>query len=34
MNKFINAIPLLVLGILAYFSFAKAHLVALLPENK
>jgi hypothetical protein len=34
MNKFINAIPLLVLGILAYFYFAKAQLGALLPKQK
>jgi hypothetical protein len=34
MNKFINVIPLLVLGILAYFSFAKAQPGALLPKDK
>jgi hypothetical protein len=35
MNKFINAIPLVVLGILvAYFSFTEAQPGALLPKNK
>jgi hypothetical protein len=34
MNKFIHAIPLVVFGVLAYFSFAKAQPNALLPENK
>ena len=34
MNKFINAIPLLVLGIWAYFCFAKAQPGALLPKDK
>jgi hypothetical protein len=34
MNKSINTIPLLTLEILGYYSLIKAHLVALLPENK
>ena len=34
MNKFINAIPLIFIGVLGYFSFSKAQPRALLPENK
>ena len=34
MNKFINAIPLVILGMLSYYSFTKAQPVALLRENK
>jgi hypothetical protein len=34
MNKFINAIPLVIFGILVYFYFTKAQPGALLPENK
>lgn len=34
MNKFINAIPLIFIGVLGYFSFSKAQPVSLLPENK
>jgi len=34
MNRFINTLPLLVIAILEYFYFIKAHPVALLPENK
>lgn len=34
MNKFINAIPLIFIGVLGYFSFSKAQPGALLPGNK
>ncbi|MEG4121686.1 thermonuclease family protein [Microcoleus sp. N9_B4] len=34
MNKFINAIPLIFIGVLGYFSLTKAQPVSLLPENK
>jgi len=33
-NKFINAIPLIFIGVLGYFSLTKAQPVSLLPENK
>ncbi|MEG4329231.1 thermonuclease family protein [Microcoleus sp. herbarium5] len=34
MNRLINASPLIILGILGYFSFTKAQPVSLLPGNK
>jgi len=34
MNKFINAVPLIFIGVLGYFSLAKAKPVSLLSQNK